>query len=873
MSQLYLVHIDDETETSEIFKSLITDICIDNGIEYRFFDQPKEASEFISRNYKKILSVVSDHQMPGMTGIELKQSLSEPAKDIPFLLITGFFTTDLAQEGMDAGVRCVLEKPFDPVDLPQKTLKYCLERLKEIEDDREMVLGFLEESLPMLNQIEGLILQLESESDHLSALQTYFRLLHTIKGTAACIGLKGLAEFTHEYESYINRITSGEVEIDSGSVSLLLAGFDSLKELISDIENFHSDEFSECTRLAHEFVALISEKGLIQEKPHKAVPVSPKVTAPALSVPTSNVEQDKLSVTMSMLDDFMETSGELTVIRGAVAKTVSVLENKYRGDSDFENLKELLDSMHKISNNLQSQIAEMRKVPLSSVFRPYKRLVRDLSRDLGKEVKLELHGEDLYVDNIVARVWSNTIIHLLRNSLDHGIESPCDRKNLGKEETATVKIKAYESGEFSCIEIFDDGKGINSSIIRQKAIEKGLYGKEEAEKLSEDEILHLIFHSGFSTAAQVTDVSGRGVGMDMVKSSVKNLGGEISIQTKVGLGTCFLLKVPIPKSVMIINALLVSSVNEQYLISMDEVIEVIRTGHDGSLTRVLRFDNSVCLDHHGILYPIISLNHLAEPGYCIEKTKDLSIVLMKSKKRTYALAVDEIFDFEEVVMRKLSRFVKSSSVYHGASLIGNGLPSLVISSEGMAQKFHLELEQNNSNITKHQELRSKQLFESREYSSSEFLLLNCFTDDLYAIPLDQVVRIEKTKLSEIQFTGVTPVIYYRNEITKLVLPEFTYNLKSLNSDLESMGSETELKLVIFNRHNRYHALIVSDVVDIFECTEEIHNHISSTRGILGCIFVEGSAVSVVDLDELLSSTNEATDVELSLIDEDIRQAA
>ncbi len=873
MSQLYLVHIDDEFETSEVFKELVLNLCKDHDIEYIFFSDPKDASRFISRNYKKILSIVSDHQMPEMTGIELKKSLSSPAKEIPFMLITGFFTTELAKEGMDAEIRCVLEKPFDVDNLPKTIWKYCNERFKGIEDDREMVLGFLEESLPMLNQIEGLILELETESDHQPVLQTYFRLLHTIKGTAACIGLKGLAEFTHEYESYITKITSGEIEIDTKSVSLLLAGFDSLKSLIADIENYHTDEFSGCTRLAHEFVALLSQAGPAQEKNQKAVASLKKPVNPSSAPVVSSTEQDKLSVTMSMLDDFMETSGELTVIRGAVAKTVSLLEQKHRGDSDFDNLKELLDSMHKISNNLQGQIAEMRKVPLISVFRPYKRLVRDLSRDLGKEVTLELQGEDLYVDNIVARVWSNTIIHLLRNSLDHGIESPQERKKHGKDETALIKIKAYESGENSCVEIFDNGRGINSKIIRQKAIEKGLYNVAEAEKLSEDEILHLIFHSGFSTAEEVTDVSGRGVGMDMVNSSVKNLGGEISIQTKVGYGTSFLLKVPIPKSVMIINALLVSSKKEQYLISMDEVIEVIRTGHDRALTKILRFDNSICLDHHGILYPIVSLNQLADPSHIIEHKKDLSIVLMKSKKRTYALAVEEIFDFEEVVMRKLARFVKSSSLYHGASLIGNGLPSLIVSSEGLAKRFHLELEQNHLSITKHQELRSKQLFESREYSSSEFLLLNCFSKDMYAIPLDQVVRIEKTKLSDIQFTGITPVIYYRNEITKLVLPEFTYNLKRLNSDLESMASDIELKMVIFNRHNRYHALIVSEVLDIFECTEEIHNHISSLRGILGCIFVDGNAVSVIDLDELLSANNEAHDMEETLTKEDIRQAA
>lgn len=865
MADYYFVYVDDETHNSEAIQEVLQSQN-EVSFNFKFFSSPLEAKEFVEKYYKKICCILSDYKMPELSGLDLQASFGEKSKEIPFVILTGFFTPEIAAHAKEKGIRGVIEKPFNPKEMLKTLLGFCEERMKNMEDEFEMNEGFLEESKPMLEEIEGLILGLEGEGDKTQYLQTYFRLLHTIKGTAACIGLGHLAAFTHEYETYITKITSRAVEISAHSVSVLLTGFDILQRYIASIDETHTDEHLNTQKNIEEFLATQDLNFInIPKEPAKPTAVS-EVTkaqtvpaAPAAQVKTvkstaapapSAPDQDKLTVAMSMLDQFMETSGELTVVRGAVAKTVSGLEAQYRGDEEFERLKELLDSMYKISNQLQTQISEMRKVSLTSVFRPFKRLVRDLSNTLNKSINLELEGEDILVDNIVAKIWSNTLIHLIRNSLDHGIESPQDRLHKGKPETGIINVKAYEQGEFSCVEIQDDGKGLNTHLLKAKALEKGLFSAEELEAMPESEIFNLIFHSGFSTAAVVSDVSGRGVGMDMVRSSVVDIGGEIKIKSKVDMGTTFVLRVPIPKSVMIINALVVNSARESYLISMDEVLEVLTINSESQHTKVLHVEDSVVLEHHGVLYPLVSINNIYDPNYQLTQD-EVSIVLMRSKKKSFALAVDKICDFEEVVMRKLAKYVRSSSLYLGASLLGTGYPALILSADGLTEKFGIQIDTSLNEIQKHQEARGSHLFESREYSSSEFLLMKCFATDIYAIPLDQVIRVETMKVSDIQFTGDTPILYYRGELTKLILPFFTYNSSRLHKDIKQ-DKDREFKLVMFSRNNRAHALLVSDIVDIFECHEDIHNNVTSTEGLLGCIFVNEHAVSVVDLDALIS---------------------
>jgi two-component system, chemotaxis family, sensor kinase CheA len=848
MRRTYIVIIDDE----KVVADTIVDIIQDNnniGSLGKHFKDPTEALTFINKNYKRISLILSDYKMPEMNGLDLKKSFSKTAMEIPFLLITGYFSKELATEAMDGGARGVIEKPFNSNSLAEKLKKYSDERLKHLDDEYEMAEGFLEESRPMLDDIEGLILQLDGDGDKSTPLKTYFRLLHTIKGTAACIGFTKLAEFTHEYENLITALSEKKLELSQKVVTTLLLGFDFLKTMIDDIENYYTDEFSNVEILMKKF--LESEQHIHNKDSTTDVSLrlkQAKKENPSIPQEAQGNDQEKLAVPLKSLDQFMETSGEMTVLKGALFKTIENLEKRYRGDKDFEHLTDLLDSIHKVSSGLQNQIMEMRKVPLATVFRPFKRLVRDLSTTLGKDVAMTIEGEDLLVDSSIAKLWSNTLIHLIRNSLDHGIELPIDRVEKGKEAKGSISIKAYEQGEFCYIVIQDDGKGLNREVLVQKAIEKKLYSPEILSGMIDTDVFDLIFHSGFSTASVVSDVSGRGVGMDMVRSSVTALGGDVAISSELNKGTQFTLKVPIPKSVMIISALLVETQGQNYLLPMDDIKELIIIEEENKYSEVIHFDNTRCLEHHGKLYPLITLHELQSQKDIDFSIKTNCLVIVKAKLKEFAIMVEHIHEFEEVVIRDLSQSVSALKLYKGASLIGNGAPALIFDIQGLAQKFELNIDIAHRNAKTNE--RENMLLHKRDYSSSEFLFFDCFKDEKFAIPLDQVSRIEKVSAKNISFSGGMPVFYYRDVITPIVIPTFSIDLHRFHNLLKQ--DDFELQLIIFTRENHLYALIVEEVLDIFECQEEIDTGVTSTIGIMGCLFYQERTISVIDLDSIVT---------------------
>lgn len=852
MRKTYIVILDDEKFVADTIIDLINE---DETIQCSpvYYSEPTEALQFVYKNYKRISLILSDYQMPSMTGLEFKKNLTTEAKQIPFLLITGFFTKELATNAMDGGARGVLEKPFDHKDLLGKLQKYSKERLQSLDDEYEMTEGFLEESRPMLDDIEGLILQLDGDGDKSTPLKTYFRLLHTIKGTAACIGLTKLAEFTHEYENLITALSEKKIELNPGVVTTLLLGFDFLKKIIDDVENFYSDEFSDVANLIQQF--LKSESDLSSEA-SPSIPVTNSKVKSGSNEVSQSPDQEKLSVSLKALDQFMETSGEMTVLKGALFKTIENLEKKYRGDKDFEHLTDLLDSIHKVSSGLQNQIMELRKVPLATVFRPFKRLIRDLSTTLGKEVSMSIEGEELLVDSNIAKLWSNTLIHLLRNSLDHGIELPEDRVKKGKEPYGKIDIKAYEQGEYCYVVVQDDGKGLNREVLVNKAIEKNLYPKDVLAQMSDNEVFDLIFDSGFSTAAVVSDVSGRGVGMDMVRSSVMALGGDVTISSQLNKGTQFILKVPIPKSVMIISALLVSVQEQNYLLPMDEIKELIIIEDENPYSKIIHFDGTKCLEHHGRLYPLITLHDLHTPDSADLNIRPSSIVVVKAKLKEFAILVDHIQEFEEVVIRDLCESVQNLKLFKGASLIGNGAPALIFDIEGVAKQFAINTELQHKAI-KSQE-RENMLLHKRDYSSSEFLLFDCYQSEKFAVPLDQVNRIERIETSAISYSGNMPVFYYRGVITPIIFPTFSLDHQKFKELQQTQN--TELQLIIFTRNNHLFALVVEEVLDIFECQEEIETGITDTVGIMGCLYFQNQTISVIDLDSIVTDMKEKTSI-------------
>ncbi|MDH5415370.1 MAG: response regulator, partial [Flavobacteriaceae bacterium] len=495
-----IVCVDDDTDVLDVTMAKIEDL----GHKSIGFSRPQEAIDYITKNKHNVSLIVSDLRMDHMNGFDFKKALKKIADDIPFVIITGYWTKEISSEAMEIGVEAFIEKPISDDILKNYVEKFANVRAELLLEEREMVDGFLQESSPMLDEIEQLILELEEDPESEQTLSIYFRLLHTIKGTASCVGLNRLGEYTHQYEDFIGELRNRTIPVNAITTDVLLSGLDDLKIYFDQVEKEKIDinldvekriSKYDITNLTNSDIALddVKDSGKMDATKKQS---------------KSKKDDDKMTVPMSILNNFMEESGELTVIRNSILKTVKKIEVKYRGDKEIEMLNELLDGMHTVTSNIQGKITEMRKSSLKNTFRPFKRLIRDLSKQLGKSVDLQIDGEDICVDNVITKLYSNTLIHLLRNSLDHGLETPDDREAAGKNPTGLLKISVAEDGDDIVLKIIDDGNGINPEFIRSKVLEKELYTEEQLSAMSDLEIINIIFASGFSTAEVVSDLSG-----------------------------------------------------------------------------------------------------------------------------------------------------------------------------------------------------------------------------------------------------------------------------------------------------------------------------------------------------------------------------
>ena len=397
--------------------------------------------------------------------------------------------------------------------------------------------------------------------------------------------------------------------------------------------------------------------------------------------------------------------------------------------------------MHKINGKMQSRITDLRKVPMQNVYRPLPRLIRDINQNLGKDIKLNLTGSDLKVDTSLAQVMNNSLVHIIRNCADHGIESNEERAASGKSPNGTIKIEAKESGEFVFLDISDDGKGINPDVIGSKAMEKGLVTDDDLQRMGRKKILSLILAPGFSTAEAVTEYSGRGVGMDMVQSSVNAIGGRIDIDSESGKGSQFSFRLPIPRSVLIINSLLVSVRSRIFNIPQDNIARLIRLDEEKKKTMLRKAQNTDVLDLEGSLLPLVRLEEVLFTGEGEEPAEvspeehgELCIVVVKSETINYGLIVDSIEDAEEIVVKPLARHLNKHKIFSGATFAGDGKVGLILDVDGIAEKTRIADESAAAGDDSAQA-------EDQTRQTRDYLMFTLDSRGQYATPLQQVFRL------------------------------------------------------------------------------------------------------------------------------------
>lgn len=794
-TELYLVCVDDEPEILDLLSNTLSA----SGFKIQKFTDPKAALDWIKTNSWRVALVISDIKMPVLDGFALAQQVPPGT---PFAILSGHVDREMAMKGVELKVAAFLSKPAPEEELIALIEKEALPRASSINDELELLQGFAEDAKGLLEQIEPLVLGFEESPTDREALNSLYGMVHTIKGASGFFEPKTMHNFVHKFEDKLKQLQASNAPVSSASVGMMLKATDIVRKLLDELEQ-HNYQTTDITPLLSCLEVQDTPSSTVEEG--EAGPAKERAQ-----------KSNELKVDVSLLDRFIQASGEMTVVRNMITKSVQAIEKSYKSDRDVQMLSELLEEFHKINASVQTQIADLRKVPVKSVLKSLPRIVRDLSKSLGKQVNYSTEGDDLRVDTAVIEALSKSLVHLVRNSLDHGLETPEQRGDKGP--AGNILIRSFLKDEHVYVEVSDDGRGINTAKVREKAL--GIYPREQVLAMSNEQIHLLIFESGFSTAEKVTDVSGRGVGMSVVKESVEALGGEIQIATESGKGTTFRLVIPVPKSVLIKNCLFLRAAGQEFGIPHDQIVRVIRD------PKLERLEGRQVFRVGEELLEIASLSRLFHSS--AEAEESTYVVVRGGSGGCYALPISEVHDFEDTVIKPLEPFVRRAGIFLGATFLGDGSVGLVLDIDGVARTAGINGEA--VSLVKPVAARS---------DGTDYLLFE-LSEQLCAIPANTLSRIEELDLKDALPQKNCRKIPYRGGILPVVEVA-----KALGSP-EHRGDTSKSHVLVVQVEDRTYGMQISRVREFIRCESALIPLPKPEPGVLGSLVHLGKTVTVVD---------------------------
>ncbi len=543
-----------------------------------------------------------------------------------------------------------------------------------------LIQTFKSEAEENLGRMEEALVALEdSPGDH-EILHTIFRVAHTLKGNAAALGFTGLTEFAHRLEDCLDRLLKGTAKAGTGLITALLKSVDAMRDLLSaslagnvEMEAAHKELL---VHLAEESSASLAKAGPADPARQALIPRnSPgrrKEDAQEWSERTRSLRVD-----IDKLDRMLNLTGEIAIARGRVRQMLDELAGH-----NGEDILEVHRDSDRLFLDLQELVMKIRMVPIGPTFRQHVRTVRDLSTSSGKQARLEIEGEDVEVDTTVVNLIRDPLTHMLRNAVDHGIESPERRRAAGKDPCGLIRLLAFHDTGNIVIQLSDDGGGLNRKRILEQARSRGLLTKTD--KLSDTELYRLIFEPGFSTAEQITDVSGRGVGMDVVRRNIEALRGTVTVETKEGVGTTLTNRLPL--TLAIIEGFLVGVADESYVLPLDVVVECVEMPaserHNGEAHGVVNL--------RGKSLPYLRLRHLFT-GQCESPSRE-QIVVVEHHKMRAGLVVDALYGENQIVIKPLGKLFQELPGVSGSTILGNGRVALILDVPSIVAKAAASLE-------------------------------------------------------------------------------------------------------------------------------------------------------------------------------------
>jgi two-component system chemotaxis sensor kinase CheA len=698
----------------------------------------------------------------------------------------------------------------------------------------DLLSDFLTETHEGLSAVDEALLRLERAPDDAPTLAEVFRQVHTIKGTCGFLGLSRLEKVAHAGETILGLYRDGSLKVTPEGITLIFAAVDAIRKIVVGLEQHGQEPDGDDAAVIAaldaaargESVALPSAPQAKAEAPVEVAPAAapaPRVAeAVAEAVQTeSATAQQTIRVSVEVLEDLMTLVSELVLTRNQLMQLARV--------SSDSQISVPLQRLSHITSELQEGVMKTRMQPIGNAWAKLPRLVRDLANELGKKIELEMRGADTELDRQVLELIKDPLTHMVRNSGDHGLEKPADRRAAGKPETGRILLNAYHQGGHIIIEIGDDGRGLPVEKIRAKVLAQGLTTEAELAQMSEHDVLRFIFRPGFSTAQQITSVSGRGVGMDVVKTNIERIGGTIELRSKEGRGTTFTIKIPL--TLAIVSALIVQAGGERFAIPQIGVVELVRVGdeHEGN-TRIEMIKDAPVLRLRDRLLPLVSLSSLLRLREAPVGGLKGYVVVMQVGANVFGIVVDRVFDTEEIVVKPVAPILRHITMFSGNTILGDGSVIMILDPNGVAR---------GAGITAEGRAEDQQTMSAtvgiRSDSSTSLLLFRAGDQTPKAVPLGLVARLEDIPVERIEMSGGTPVVQYRGQLMPMV---------PIAGHWEAPASGRQAVLV-FTEGQRSMGLMVDEILDVVE--EPLLIQPGSDRlGYLGSAVIAERVTDVID---------------------------
>jgi two-component system, chemotaxis family, sensor kinase CheA len=689
----------------------------------------------------------------------------------------------------------------------------------------------------------------------------------------------------HVAESLLSKLRDGVLSINPEITTALLATVDAVRFMLGQIEitgqpgdrDFtclieHLTLLNSGTHLAAALTKVAELPSSVPAKPQPSVvetdepataPASPVLPSPdrvptsvkipvpspspqgdpAAALPSeaaetrnSAVSDSTIRVDVGLLDKLMNLVGELVLARNQVLQfTTQSADSAFLATSQRLNL---------ITTELQGSVMKTRMQPIGNVWNKLPRVVRDLAAACGKEVRLEMEGQETELDKTIIEAIKDPLTHIVRNSVDHGIERPEARVERGKPAEGCLKMRAYHEGGQVNIEIVDDGGGVNCERVKQKALQNGLITAEQAGRMSDHETLHLIFLPGFSTAEKITNVSGRGVGMDVVKTNIEKIGGTVDMQSQPGRGTT--LKIKIPLTLAIIPALIVTSGGDRFAIPQVSLLELVRLEGEQARRQIEFIHGAPVYRLRGQLLPLAYLNRelkIKEPSEA--GVTVVNIVVLQADGHPFGLVVDEINDTEEIVVKPLGKQLKGVASFAGATIMGDGKVALILDVLGLAQRANVVTEVRDRTLSE----KAAQAHKTTD-NKQTLLLFDAGQGSRMAIPLSMVARLEEFSASAIEHAGAQEVVRYRGQILPLIRVA-----KHIPTVSDAGSEKTEMmQVVVYSEHGRSVGLIVGRINDIVHESIALKRH-ACGNGIFGSVVIQDKVTDLLDVQAIIRAAD------------------